>query len=164
MVRDNEIQRLIKYGQGMGVAVRFKPYIKYSKFEAEWALDGSEIVIFTKPRDSKLQKVLSLIHELSHHKAFVNNGRTIDPKIEEALDSDNNKIHRKRVLNMEVSDSQYWEEIYRDTDCRFNINILHREKEHDLWAYQIYSKTGKFPTHKENLAKAKELRKKYRSK
>jgi hypothetical protein len=161
MVRDEEINRLIRYAQGMGLSVHFKPYIK-GGVAAEWAIDGSEITIFVTPRCSKIEKILSLIHEISHHKSWVDNKRKLDPKIEEALDSEENKkSHRKRLLDMEIADSVYWEDIYKDTNCQFNIQKLYKQKEFDIWGYQVDYETGKNPTKKERRAKMKELKKKY---
>lgn len=161
-VRDEEINRLIKYSQGMGLSVRFKPYFKGSN-SAEWAIDGTEITIYITKKTSKIDKILSLIHELSHHKSFVDNERQMDPKVEEALDSEENKkSHRKRILDMEVSDSIYWEDIYRDTNCQFDVNRLYMQKEFDIWQYQVYYEKGKFPKSKEKKSKWKELKEKYR--
>jgi hypothetical protein len=161
-IRDDELNRLIKYAQGLGMSVRFKPYIKGSKTAAEWLTDGSEITIYFTSSCSKIGKILSLIHEISHMKAFIDDNRKLDPKIEEALDDeDNKKRFRKRILDMEIKDSLYWLDIYRDTNCTFNIEKLHKQRDYDCWQYQTYYETGHFPTTKEKAAKKRELRKKY---
>ena len=162
MIRDEELNRLIRYAQGMGISVRFKPYVPRSRVAAEWTTDGTEITIYTSANCSKLDKILCLIHELGHHKAFVNNDREVDPKVEEALDNEENrKKDRKRILDMEIEDSLHWEEIYRDTNCRFDIQKLHKQREFDIWCYQVYYETGRDVTQKEKTAKRKELRRKY---
>lgn len=165
MVRDEELNRLVRYAQGMGISVHFKPYIKNSHTEAEWAVDGSEITIFTRSNCSKIEKVFSLIHEIAHHKGFVNNGRKLNPKYIEALEEldseESSKKNRKLVLDTEVGDMQYWEEVYRDTNCQFNIKMLDRQKELDAWTYEVYYETGKDVTKKERMKKKKELRQKY---
>jgi len=162
MVRDEELNRLVRYAQGMGLSVRFKPYVPYSKDQAEWHTDGTEIVVFVKKNTSKLEKILSLIHELGHHKSWIENGRKIDPKFEDALGDDESKRSRRIVYLGELNDTQYWEQIYRDTDCRFNPYILHMHRELDVWMYEVYYETGKFPTHKEKDAKKKQLKEKFR--
>ncbi len=162
MKRDDELNRLIRFAQGMGVSVRFKPYVKRSKVAAEWALDGSEITVYTSARCTKIEKILTLIHELSHHKAFVNNNREIDPKIEEAFDDEERgRRNRKRILDMEIADSLHWEDIYRDTNCQFNIKKLHKQREFDIWCYEVHYETGRDVTSKEKKEKARQLRKKY---
>lgn len=162
MVRDDELNRLVKYALGMGVSVRFKPYVKLSHNRAEWLVDGSEITIYCSPNESKLGKILSLIHELSHHKAFVKNERKIDPETSQLLDKEDlNKKERKQILNMEIADSSHWEEIYKETNCQFNIEKLYKQREYDIWSYKFYYETDRDPSEKEKRAKKKELRKKY---
>jgi len=161
MIRDEELNRLIRYAQGMGLSVRFMPYVRGSDVSAEWHNDGSQITIYTTSRCSKLEKILSLIHELGHHKAFVNNDREVDPKIDEALDSEE-KRHRKRVWNMEIHDSKYWEEIYRDTNCQFGLDRLEMQRELDIWRYEFLYENDREASIKERRAKKKELKKKYR--
>jgi hypothetical protein len=161
MIRDEELNRLIRYAQGMGISVRFKPYVARSKVAAEWTIDGSEITIYVTSTCSKLYKILSLIHELGHHKGFVDNNRVMDPKLEAALgNEDNLKRNSKRLLDMETVDSSYWEEIYRDTNCQFGVEKLRRQREFDLWTYEFNYEMGRDPTKKEKMAKMKELKRK----
>lgn len=163
MVRDEELNRLIRYAQGMGLSVRFKPYVKGSRTAAEWATDGTEIVIYVTSGESKLDKILSLIHELGHHKGWVNNNRQTDPKVDAALeDEENKKMHRKRILKYETEDTQYWDEIYRDTNCTFGENKLNRQKEFDIWCYEVYCERGKLPNKKEKQDKRNELTRKWK--
>ena len=151
----------MRYAQGMGVSVRFKPYNK-SGNRAEWALDGSEITIYTFSGESKVSQILSLIHEIGHHRGWIENGRKIDPKVEEAInDEEEKKMNRKRIYLDEVKDTDYWEQIYADCDCKFNIGKLHKQKELDIWTYEVYYETGKFPKNAETKEKTKELTKKY---
>jgi hypothetical protein len=149
----------------MGMSVRFKPYVRRSVTAAEWSLDGTEIVIYVTTQCTKIEKILSLIHEASHMKGFIDNDRKNDPKIEEALSSEEEKkIYRKRILDMEVADAVYWEDIYKDTNCKFPIWKLKAQKDFDIWQYQVYYETGRFPKGKEKQAKLKELKKKPRGK
>jgi len=160
MIRDLELNRLIKYAQGMGISVNFKPYVKGSKDEALWTIDGTKIEIFVKATTTKLDKILSLIHEIAHHKTFVNNGRKIDPAVEEALDAeDDKKKFRKALYEDETEATKYWEEIYRDTNCQFDKNKLYMQKEFDIWTYRVYYETGEYPTRKMQAEKRKELKK-----
>lgn len=162
MVRDDELNRLIRYAQGLGLSVRFKPYIKGSRTKAEWLTDGTEITIYTYSQCSKLEKILSLVHEISHHRAWIKDGRELDPRVEEALDDEEGKKrNRKRILDMETEDSKHWEDIYRDTNLQFNIEKLHKQRDFDLWQYRVYYETGEFPTVKEKAQKKRELRRKY---
>jgi hypothetical protein len=128
-----------------------------------WVVDGSEIVIYVIPNEPKINKVLYLIHEIAHMKGFIENKRTIDPKVMEALnDEEEKKRSRKRIYLDEVNDTQYWEQIYHDTNCGFPIEKLYRERDYDIWTYERYYLDGKFPKVKEKREKIKELKEKYR--
>lgn len=165
MIRDQEIDRLVKYAQGMGCPVHFKPYVKGSKIAGGWTIDGSEISIFIciTSRLSKIDIVLTLIHEISHHKGYVENNRNMDLKVLAALEDESEKdISRKRVYLDEVKDSQYWEQIYLDTDCKFPISKLYAQRDFDIWCYEVYYKEGKFPNSKRKTEMSGKLREKYK--
>ncbi len=163
MVRDDELNRLIRYAQGMGLSIHFKPYIPGSNVGGGWTIDGTEINVYVSPNESKINKILYLIHEIAHHKGFVKNKRMIDPKIIEALEDENEKIrNRKRIYLDEMEDTKHWEQIYHDTNCKFNIRWLYIERDFDIWTYKEYYEKGKFPTGKEKKEKRKELKEKYR--
>jgi hypothetical protein len=162
MRRDDELNRLVRYAQGMGLSVRFKPYVKGSGLGADWKFDGTEITIYVTSKCSKTEKIILLIHEISHHKAWIDNNRQMDPKVEEAIVSEENKkSYRKRILDMEISDSAYWEDIYKDTNCQFGVEKLKKHREFDIWCYEVLYETGKDATVKEKREKWRELRKKY---
>ena len=110
-----------------------------------------------------MQQVLTLIHEIGHHKGFIENNRQTDPKVVEALeDEEEKKISRKRIFLDEVSDMQHWEQIYKDTGCTFNLKKLAFEKAFQAWTYEMFYETGKFPVGEEKRSKKRELRRKYR--
>jgi prolyl oligopeptidase PreP (S9A serine peptidase family) len=162
MIRDLELNRLVQYAKGIGLIVKFKPRPRGGD-AAEWDEDGPTITIFTNPWTTKVEKILSLIHEISHMRSYIENERQLDPKIEEALLSEEDKkSYRKRIYDMEKSDSAHWESIYKDTNCQFNINKLYIQREVDLYQYSVYYETGKFPTGKENKKKRRELKNRYR--
>lgn len=162
MVRDEEITRLIRYAQGLNTSVKIKKIKENGNAAAEWTTDGSLITVYAEPDTSKIQIVLCLIHELGHHMVHIHdNDRKVDEKLEEAVDEDIKKSHRRRVYNWELKGAEWWEKIYRETDCKFNINKLFLEKEFDLWQYEVYYETGEFPSVKEKKKKARELKIKY---
>jgi len=173
LVRDEEIGRLIKYAQGLGVRVSF---IASGDDAAGWTVDGSEIYISRKHNRSKIDIVLSLIHEIAHQLYFIHEkNRQPDLKFEEALDRQNlfdydlaetpaPKTHRKRILDVEVTSAEWWETIYKETNCSFPIWRLHAQKQFDLYQYQHYYKTGHFPNKKQKNLKFKEIRLHYKQK
>jgi hypothetical protein len=162
-IRDDELNRLIRYAQGLGVSVRFKPYKPRSNVAAEWIADGSEITVYVTSRSSKTEKILSLIHELAHMKSFINNDRELEPELEKALlNEEPKKRERHRIYMSEVRDSKYWEDIYKDTNCRFNVNKLHAHREFEIWQYEMFYENSKLPSKKEGKKKWKEIKNKYK--
>jgi len=161
-IRDEELKRLVNYAKGLNVQVFFLPKTKKTDCDAEWTIDGEEIRVYSSPRDSKISKILALTHELGHHLAHIHkNDRETDPKLEEAIDSDESIRLRKRIYDWEVEGASWWETIYKEVDLKFNINLLYIERDFDLWTYRAYYETGEFPTRRKRIEKRKELRKKY---
>lgn len=172
MIRDLEIQRLVNYTKGLGLKVTFSS--KKSDYSAHWSIDNSEIVVFNNKNKPKIVVILDLIHELGHSKHNVwEKDRQVDPKFEKALDhvddaaehgTDTKKRHRKTILNNEIAATRYWEEIYHETDMKFPLWRLEMAKEFDIYQYEIFYETGRYPTAKEKKQKRIELTKKYRGK
>ncbi len=159
-IRDKEIERLTKYAQGLGTVVKFRTAKKQTD-EAEWTTDGSEIAIYVGKRTTKIDIVLSLIHELGHQLEYIHgNDREIDEKLNDAL-YDDGKRSRKKVLLWEQRGAAWWETVYKETDCKFNINKLYISKEFDVWQYEVYCETGDFPSKKQRKLKYKEIKERY---
>lgn len=164
MIRDLELERLIKYAQGLDVKVLFKTATATSD-AAEWTLDGTEIRIYKKASSSKMDIILALIHELGHCLWWIHEkSRKPDLKFEEAIDIQNliaqdltknvtPKKYRKTILDREIAGTNYWEVIYKDTNMKFPKWRLFAEKEIDIWIYQVYCDTGRFPKSKERREK-----------
>ena len=172
MIRDQEIQRLISYAKGLGLEVSFSS--KKSDCSAFWYLDNTGIVIFKKNNQSKIDTVLSLIHEIAHakHNLWEKN-RKIDPKFEKALDhldeaeergTDSKKRHRKTILDNEIAGTRYWDEIYHETNMQFPIWRLELAKEYDIWQYEYFYEYGRYPKKRERKKKYKEIVAKHKGK
>lgn len=172
MVRDQEIQRLVNYIKGLGLKVTFSS--KKSDASAFWYLDNSEIVICKKNNSSKIETVLSLIHEIGHSKYCIREkDRQLDLKFEGALDhvdkaeeeeTDTQKKQRKIILDNEIAGTKYWHEIYKETNMQFPIWRLEAAMEYDIWQYEVFHETGSYPKFKERKKKFKEVMNKYRRK
>lgn len=150
MKRDDEIKRLVSYAKGLGAKVQFRPYEPYSFAAAEWEVDDVTkdvtITIYIKPFDSKIETVLSLIHEIGHHKDFIHGHRRLHRFKEDIDETSLPYKARKEIYDTEVRGSKYWYEIYRDTGCAFPVDRLFLQMEMDLAIYQIWAETGKVIT------------------
>lgn len=172
-VRDEEISRLIKYAEGLGLKVKFLTRSRGSP-AAEWTLDGTEITVYTNKHTTKIDIILSLIHELGHHVWFIHEkNRQPDLKFEEAIERQNlheselsdtpaPKALRKKILQTEIAGTQWWDVIYRDTNCKFAKWKLEANKEFDIWVYTEYYLKGHFPSKKDGRSKFKEIKRKYK--
>jgi hypothetical protein len=78
------------------------------------------------------------------------------------LDENEKKESRKLIYLDEKNDTQYWEQIYKDTDCKFPIEKLYVQMDHDVWVYERFYETGEYPTNRERRDSFKELRLKYK--
>lgn len=165
-IRDQELGRLISYARGHNITVTFKSYIPYSLDSGYAAIDSSEIIIMVGKDDSKLETIMTLIHEIAHCLYVIqNNERAPDPALEEALDSeDEKKQHRKVIFKFERSSAKLWEDIYRNADLKFPINKLLAQKEYDVWQYEYWYKHAKFPIKKIREKKWKKVKEKYATK
>lgn len=163
MIRDQELNRLISYAKALNVNIVKKPSTRNTP-EAEWTIDGTQITIYMKKR-SKTEEILLIIHELAHHKSWINRGRKEYMKTHQAYDAQmkaDNKIlakrHRKVIYETEKNDTDYWDEIIRDVDIKINPKRIKLEKEMDIWIYKQYYLTGEFPSGQEIKDKRKQLR------
>lgn len=172
--RDEEIQRLISYGKGLGVKVTIRTKTQKDN-EAEWALDGTEINVFGGNDKSKTDIILDLIHELGHHLHFIHEkNRKPDIKFEEAITRENlfqvdtdvptPKHLRKKILDVEIAGTNWWQAIYKDTNIGIPLWKVEAAKSFDIWMYEMYYKTGSFPKRKEKIEKHKEVRDRFKTK
>ena len=172
-IRDREIQRLISYAVGLGLVVTYDDS-ENSVAAASWAIDGSEITIYTDPKQSKTDTILALIHEISHHLHWIwEKKRKPDFKFDEAITREmlleNNettvptpKHLRKKILDIERAGIAYWDSVYKDVGLKIPFWKVQMYKEFDIWQYEVYYKKGTFPARKVRLEKIKALTAKYK--
>ncbi len=162
-----EFNQLIKYAQGLGIKVIFSS--KPSSASAEWATDGSTITIYDRDRKSPLALCLDAIHELAHHRAFLNAGRKGDLKTDKILDKESEGLElteaqRKHIYEMELHDSQFQKDIHHDIGSKIPLWRLQVEIDLDNWIYKHFWLKGEWPLRKDIKLKRSEFRRKARSK
>jgi len=164
MVRDEELKRLVKYMEGMGVKVEFKRSKANHHTGAEWDLTGSLITVYVAPKDPKIDLILYLIHECGHHISFVHDDNRQHPKgLEQAIVKENqglkmSKRDRKLILDSELKGMKWWDVIYRETNMKFPKYKLWHAREFDTWWYNYFYQVGKYPSRKEKVIKYKQLK------
>lgn len=162
---------MINYIKGLGLKVSFTS--KDEGIAASWSLDNTEIRICKNYNTTKIETILSLIHELGHakHNLWEKN-REVDARFEKALDhvdeaeeqeTDTQKKQRKIILDNEIAGTRYWHDVYRETNMKFPIWKLEAAIEFDTWQYRVFYETGHDPKRKDKKKKLKEIKNKHRN-
>jgi hypothetical protein len=167
---DTQLGTLVSYAKGLGLAVYFREWKKGFP-AAQWQLDGACIEIYRKKNQSKMQTIICLIHEVSHHLDFIHHkNRQYDEEFGESLEAlDNSTLLKERtkkrdrliLYKNEARSAQWWDTVYKECNLTFPISRLHLEREFDLFWYHYYYENDKYPTGKLLQKKRRELRKKY---
>lgn len=166
-VRDEELRRLEKYAEGLGVKVYYRPYIPFSLDAAAWSYDGSAIVLYVTTNQTKSALILNLIHELGHHLSYIYNNKKLPKTLDMAMDRELNqkiptKEQRKALLDFELLGMTYHLNVYKECDIKLPEYKLHLENDYQKWIYTYYYKHGKSPTRRISKEYYKKLIKKYK--
>lgn len=167
-----DLAKLTKYAQGLGLKVSVKEYTIRSGDGAGWTTDGTEITLYRWANQTTTRMILNLLHELGHHLSWVYAGRGRHRALEKALYMEDQrtskrdpvlpKRYRKLIYESEVKDAEYREQIALEVGLRIPAWKIKADKELDIWLYKMYYETGNTPSQKEGAAKYKELKDKYR--
>jgi hypothetical protein len=167
-VRDDEIKRIEQYAAGLGIKVVWKQHTRGGP-GAEWAIDGSQIIMYTWNSKTKTEIVMDFIHELAHHMAWVNNNRKDDQKTIDAFHfamqappADVPKEQRRLIYENERDDARFQDKIVQELNIKVPKYKIQAEHDISTWMYKRYWLDGKFPDRAARRTKKKELRKKYR--
>jgi len=158
---EREFNRLVKYTQGLGVKVT--KYNKKSDSSAIWITDGSEIHIYNVGKKSYLQLIMDLLHELAHHRAFIESGRKGNLKTDKifdkmAEDAKLTKKQRKIIYDTERSDYKWQEVIHNEVGLKIPVTRVRKEVKLDTWIYKYFYLHGTWPTLKERNEYKKTLK------
>jgi hypothetical protein len=163
-VRQEELLRLKKYAEGMGLVVTLNYNPSSKDPVAAWAMDGSELNINIRSYHYLIDIILAFIHELGHHISFIHDDKRIHPKgLEKAIHKENHGLKLSRrdrniILASELKGMKYWNIIYKETNMKFPKYKMWLEREIDTWVYVHFSQVGKQPTRKATIQKRKELK------
>lgn len=170
-IRDRELQQLENYANGLGIKVTYKKRGPEYKSQAEWTVDGKEIILYISPHDSKTTTILNFLHELGHHMDHVYKNRQRDKKLERALTLEASrdpksppikKSLRKMIYEDELDATKYRLQIAHEIGIKLPEYLITIDIELDKWVYYEYYINGDIPGFLETRAKKKELINKYR--
>jgi len=163
-IRDEELLRLRRYVEGMGIKVFYHTKPVKNSVGATWDMENNLITLFIAKRDSKIDTILNFIHEIGHQISFVHDDNRTHPKgLLEAQSKENmnkplTKRERRLILESELKGLKWWSVIYDDTHMKFPKYKLYLAREFDTWWYMYFYQVGRYPTTREKRAKYKELR------
>jgi len=166
-IRDEEIKRLEKYSEGLGMKVTYRKKTPNSPW-AEWVIDGSEIFIYDHPKISKTQMILSFLHELGHAHDHLANNRERNRDLEIALKAEDNRTNEAIDKNMrfliyedEKQGAEHRLKIAHEVGIKVPEWKIKLDIELDIWSYYQYYLKGDHPSVTEYNLKYKELKRKY---
>jgi len=178
-IRDDELQRMLKYAKGLGIKVRVHTKAIKGKPSAEWIDEeyvgkGQPIInLFSRNSRSKTQRILNFLHELGHHHDWVSKGRKISIRSTKATNAEAQRKHRtnppiakglrKVIYEDECNGIAFMDTLYEELGLKFPKWKVYAEQEIDRWAYYRYYQTGNIPTIKETKEKDREIAKKWRN-
>lgn len=161
-IREQELKRVEKYAQGLGIKVSYKKQGPEDP-EADWSLDGTEITVYLRNRQSTTQIILDIIHELGHHQHWVYSNRTIPISLDKALLKDKpTKKDREAIYQDELNGAAYQLLIYKELGLKIPQWKVEVERDLSLEMYKTFYKNGNFPTVRQKNQKKKELILKYK--
>jgi len=163
-IRDEEIARLYKYAEGLGLRVIVKPYRRGDP-GATYDDEDQEIVLYQWSGQSKTRIIMNFLHELGHHMDWVHNLRRMpgNEVLIKAIDREWTrtrrtdpvvpKSHRKLIYEMECRGIAYMNVIAKELGIKIPEWKIRAEQEYDRWVYYRYYQSGNIPADKEAKAK-----------
>jgi hypothetical protein len=174
-IRDEEIARLKKYAQGLGLTVVAKKYRRGDP-GATYDDETQTIELYMWPGQSKTRVILNFLHELGHHMDWVHNLRRnptslvlIDALRREWARTSRKdpvvpKSRRKLIYEMECRGIDYMDLIAKELGIKIPLWKIYAEQEYDKWIYYRYYQTGNMPMERESYQKQKSIYSKHKRK
>jgi hypothetical protein len=167
-IRDREIERIVKYAEGLGLTVEWHKS-GYGDPGASWVREDQKIHIYTYPRMTKTITILNFLHELGHHMDWIYSNQEISVETEQAYQLEDARIpyksppipkeQRKLIYDSERAGIKYMINIARELNLKLKEDRILEEMELDTYIYYVYYITGDNPRVKDVDAKRIELRK-----
>ncbi len=171
MIRDQEIKRLEQYAKGLGLKVEYKQHQPGNASAELLSYNGvsDTIVMYLWQNKSKTQIVLDFLHELAHHLSWIHRDRKDDPALLEALIAEDArkesdpplpKAQRKLIYQCEKRDAEFRAIIAHEVGIKVSAAKQELDRLLDVWIYEYYYRTGKFPTRELRRKKTRHFMKK----
>lgn len=172
--RRDELKRVIKYAEGLGLKVVRK---RYTKGDPSGTYDHNNLTIelYEWPSQSLTRKILILLHELGHHMDWVHiskqrESQLLNKALEKDWERDKKlktsrqvppiaKYLRRHIYNSEKRAINYMPVVFNELRLSIPRWKLKLEMELDTWVYLRYYQSGKYPSRNETAEWISEWRK-----
>jgi len=172
-IRDKEIQRILKYGEGLGIKIEFKPYTD-GIGGGSWGWVDRVIEVYLDGRESKTSIILILLHELGHCLDHQYKEQTVSPEVVFAymklnegkmygLRDDLSQKERDIILKEELDGISYMELLYIELNLKIPKWKVKLAQELDSYDYTMLAKFGRFSSRTEFKKRKKFLAKKMKA-
>lgn len=159
---DSEIYRIERYIEGLGIKL-----VKYTKKNeegdfAQWAPNEIDIYVYT--HKTKINLILTMLHEIGHQIHYMHNQRPEVPDEVMLPVETLTKAQRKKILDYERPGIQLMPTIAVELNLKIPMWKVYLQSELDLYMYETLYELGRYPTAKELKLKRQVLTKIYKGK
>jgi len=157
---DEDLKKLKHYAKSLGLKVRVIPGEYSVDQSAQYDPYDKTIDLYKFNGKSKTYMVLCFLHELGHHREFLDkNGKDTDILIDALRTESPNKAQRQMLYISECNAALYMPIIAHELSLKTPRYKIIAEAELDKYIAKCYYETGKHNTQIHNRKKRQELRK-----
>ena len=156
---DDDLAKLKNYAKALGLTVKFKSSNDSKDASAEYDGESKTIYLYENFNKSKTLLIMCFIHELGHHREFLDKNKKDGDLLTEALTEERpNKTQRMALYISESNAALYMPIIRDELGLKLSRYKIAAEAALDQWIAKIYYETGKYPTLKLTLKERKKFR------
>lgn len=162
---DLEIARIEKYVAGLGIKlIKHTKQAKGAETQDLGAWSPHEIDIYINEHKTKIDLILTLLHELGHHIHYMHNERPEIPDEVMLPLASLTKTQRKKILDYERNGIALMPTIAIELNLKIPMWKVYMQSVMDTWMYEYLYEHGHYPNSKIKKAKKQELVKLYKGK
>jgi hypothetical protein len=159
-----DFKRLKNYAKSLGLTVKVLSGEKSTDQSAQYDPYDKSIDLYEFKGKSLTFMVLCFLHELGHHREFLDRNKKDTDLLLSAMDSEKpNKAQRMALYISECNAALYMVVIHTELGLKLPKYKVEAESELDKWIAKCFWETGKHNTQETNRKKRKELREKFKN-
>ncbi len=160
---DDDLTKLKHYAKSLGLTVKIVPADKSIDCSAVYIAEDKQVILYQFKGRSKTFMVLCLLHELGHHREFLDRSKKDTETLIDALNAEKpNKSQRAAIYVSECNAAVYMVIIRDELSLKIPRYKVMAESQLDAFVAESFYINGKHNTQKVNKEKRKQLRKEYK--